>query len=296
LGQSTKTPNVVGQFLREERFPGGAVAVANHLAGFCDRVELIAMVGRDAPSRRWIGEHLRPEVQWRPLVRPDAPTVVKRQYRDSYLGLPLFEVDYLDDAPLDAARRAELVDMLAAALPAADLVLVADQGHGMLDDHTIPLLCDTARYLAVTTPASAANLGFHTISKYRRADHLTLAEQDLRLDRRSRCGNAEQMLVEIADRLQAREATLTVGNKGCVCYRPGQGLVTAPALATRVVDRLGAGAAAFAVTGLAAALDFPLDQLAFLSNVAGAQAVAVVGHSRFLDEGSFGRHVESLLK
>jgi bifunctional ADP-heptose synthase (sugar kinase/adenylyltransferase) len=235
-------------------------------------------------------------VQLRALERPGTSTVVKRQYRDSYLGIPLFEVDYLDDAPLDAAGRAQLAALLAEALPAADVVLVADYGHGMLDDHTIPLLCDGARYLAVTTPASAANLGFHTISKYRRADHLALAEQDLRLDRRSRRGDAEDMLVEMADRLHAREATLTVGNKGCVCYRAAQGLVAAPALATRVVDRLGAGEAAFAVTSLAAALDFPLDQLAFLSNVAGAAAVAVVGHSRCLEEVSFGRHVESLLK
>ena len=104
------------------------------------------------------------------------------------------------------------------------------------------------------------------------------------------------MLAELTEQLSAQKSLLTVGSKGCICYSAADGFVAAPALAVRVVDRLGAGEAAFAATSLGAVLGLPLEQLAFLSNVAGAQAVSVMGNSRFLDELSFRRTVESLLR
>ena len=66
--------------------------------------------------------------------------------------------------------------------------------------------------------------------------------------------------------------------------------------ATRVVDRFGAGEAFLAITSLCAALRLPLEFLAFLGNVGGAEAVGVVGNSAFLEETSFRRHIESLFK
>jgi hypothetical protein len=43
-------------------------------------------------------------------------------------------------------------------------------------------------------------------------------------------------------------------------------------------------------------LDAPLDVLAFLGNVAGAEAVAVVGNSRHVEALELRRHVASLFK
>jgi sugar/nucleoside kinase (ribokinase family) len=62
------------------------------------------------------------------------------------------------------------------------------------------------------------------------------------------------------------------------------------------VDRVGAGDAFLAVTALCAAQGVPMDITAFLGNVAGAEAVATVGHRKTLDKLSFRRHVESLMK
>ena len=111
----------------------------------------------------------------------------------------------------------------------------------------------------------------------------------------SRC-DLRPMLEGTAKRLGARTAVVTSGNRGCLGCNSAAGRCQAPALATRVVDRSGAGEACLAVTSLAAALDMPLQHMAFLSNVAGAEAVAVPGNSSFLERLPFNRHVESLFK
>lgn len=296
LGQSTKSPNVVGRFLSQERYLGGALAVANHLAGFCREVRLIGLLGQRQTEEEWIRAQLRPQVQARFLYKPGAPTIVKRQYREVYFANTLFELNYLDEAPLADAEVDVLDQWLREELAQAELVVVADYGHTMLGERPIRTICRQAQYLVASTPANAANLGYHTISQYPRADYLCLAEHDLRLDRRSRSGDVSQLLVQVAGMLRAQKSAVTIGSKGCLCYGPEAGFVQAPALATRVVDRFGAAESFLAVTSLCAALRVPLEELAFLGNVAGAEAVSVVGNSRFLEEAAFQRHVESLLK
>ncbi len=296
LGQSTKSPNVVGRYLSQERYLGGALAVANHLAGFCRDVRLIALLGQQQTEEEWIRAQLRSQVQARFLYKADAPTIVKRQYRDAYFANTLFELNYLSEAPLADAEVEQLDQWLREMVAQADLVVVADYGHTLLGERSIRTICEHAKYLAASTPANAANLGYHTISQYPRADYLCLAEHDLRLDRRNRSSDLAQLLVQVAQMLQAQKSAVTAGSKGCLCYGPAVGFTQVPALATRVVDRFGAAEAFLCVTSLCAALGVPLDELAFLGNVAGAEAVSVIGNSRFLEEGAFRRHVESLLK
>jgi rfaE bifunctional protein nucleotidyltransferase chain/domain len=296
LGQSTKSPNVVGRYLGEQRFLGGALAVANHLAGFCDAVQLMALLGSDQSCEDWIRARLKPAVHAQFVYKPQASTIVKRQYREAYFGTTLFEVDNLNEDPLAEAETQQLDQLLAYLAPRADVVVVTDYGHGMLGASAVRTLCGASRYLAVSAPANAANLGYHTITKYPRAGYVALAEQELRLDRRSRGGSLPEMLQALAEAMETEQAAVTVGKQGCLCYSAAAGHVQAPALATRVVDRFGAGEAFLAVTALCAALRVPLEELAFLGNVAGAEAVAMLGNATFLEEVSFRRHVESLLK
>ena len=198
-----------------------------------------------------------------------------------------FEVDYREVI--------ELCDM--DALPDDyDLVAVVDYGHAMIGEPQTRLLADRARFLAVTSPANAANDGYHTISKYTRADHFTLSEHELRLECRSPAGDLLPMLEGTSVRLGARTGVVTAGSRGCFCAGLAGERCQAPALATSVVDRSGAGEAFFALTSLAAVLQMPLELLAFLGNVAGAEAVAVPGNSKFIENLPYRRHVESLMK
>lgn len=296
LGRSTKAPIVATRYESHERFAGGALAVANHVAGFCDQVSLISLRGTENSEEDWIRTRLRPNVTASFISKQDAPTIVKRQYRESYFGIPLFEMNSLSDKPLSEAEEAALCDLLDRELGGYDLVLAADYGYTMLTESAVRLLCDRSKYLAVSTQANAANVGFHTIGRYDRADYVSLAEQELRLECRRRSGDLHEMLQAAAQRLLASTVAVTIGKRGCLCYNEAETWHEAPALATKVVDRFGAGDAFFAITSLAAAAGVPTDVLAFLGNVAGAEVVATLGNSRFLEELPFRRHIESLLK
>lgn len=296
LGPSSKAPVMAMQHLSEDRFAGGAAAIANHLAGFCDEVGLLTMVGDADDLGDWVTGQLLPNVNAACLRKRGAPTILKRRYREAYAQQHCFEVYFMDDSPLCTDDDQRLDNLLAERLSDYDGVIVADYGHGMLQPSARRRLCAGSRFLAVNTQANAGNRGYHTVSKYGRADMVCLAEAELRLEARDRTGQPEPMLERLAAQLGTRLAIATRGSRGCLLHERGQGLSTAPALAVEVVDRVGAGDAFLALAAATASLDAPAEISAFLGNVAGSEAVASVGNRRALERLPFSRHVQSLLK
>ena len=296
IGQSAKAPIMAVHHLSHESFAGGAASLANDLGGFCQNVGFLSLIGAKESKEEWIRKQLRANVQAEFVYKTDSPTIVKRRYRESYFALPLLEVYVMNESPLTASVNRAMCDRLREILPEYDAVVVADHGYAMMTREMIDVLSEHARFLAVNIQTSASNLGYHTISRYPRVDYICLAEQELRLESRSRSGALQPMIEELAERLSAERLVVTMGKSGCLGYRRETGFCNAPALATQVIDRVGAGNAFLALSALCAAQNAPMDVLTFLGNVAGAEAVATVGTRESLERHQFTRHVISLLK
>lgn len=296
LGKSTKEPILAFRYGSTESHAGGSLAVANHLAGFCREVELVCLLGEHDRREDFIRQQLLPNVRLRVVTHRGAPTIHKRRFVDTHTAARMFELYLMDDAPLDREAEAELLAALNGATDGADLVVVADYGHGMLTPPAIRALCDAPRFLAVNTQANAGNRGFNTLSRYRRADYVCLAGHEIALETRMRRGNLQDLILEVTKRIDCPCFTVTHGNKGSLHYESGVGFTEAPALASRITDRVGAGDAVLAVSSLLVAQRVPWDVVGFIGNVVGAEMVAELGNrvsvSRFL----LAKHVTALLK
>lgn len=296
IGKSSKEPILVVRHINTEKFAGGVLAVANHVANFSDHVTLVTMLGQQNPQREFVEEHLNPKIERVLLTQHDAPTIVKRRFVDDYFFQKNLEVYEMSDAMLNPADDERLRATLEQTLEDFDLVIVSDFGHGMISDACVELLCRRAPFLAVNTQANAGNMGYHTISKYPRADYICIANNEIQLEKRDRNCDASAAILEISAKLNAAQMTITQGKHGCLCYRREDGVIRTPALAGNVVDRIGAGDALLSVTAPCAYLQVPADVLGFIGNAVGAQAVATVCNRAAVDKISLVRQIESLLK
>jgi cytidyltransferase-like protein len=296
IGKSSKEPTLVVRSLSDEQFAGGAAAVANHAAGFCERVTLHALLGDQHSQEAFLRQNLRPAVQPEFSYRHQSPTVVKRRFIEQYFFSKLFEVYEINDALPTAEDSRRIAEALKGRLGEFDLVIAADFGHAMFTPEVVRLVCDESRFLAVNTQANAGNLGFNLIAKWPRADYVSLAEMEVRLEARDRRGEMRGMLEHIARQLHASRVLATRGSRGSLGFDGNEGFVEVPAFATRVVDRVGAGDAVFAVTSLCAVQQTPLEIQAFIGNIVGSEAVAAVGNRSAIERVPLCRHIEHLLK
>jgi rfaE bifunctional protein kinase chain/domain len=297
LGKSAKDPVLAVLRNTTDSVAGGSLAVANHLAGLCTSVRLVTQLGDRDRAETFIRASLRPNVEAVFLTKHGSPTIHKRRVVDQYSGNKLLEIYEMNDAMTVGDDEAALGVALEEALGDRDVTVVTDYGHGMMTPCVIRALCESPSFLSVNVQANAGNQGFNPITKYSRADYVCLANHELAVETRRRNGIPAESVRLLAERIACDRFTVTLGKSGSVHYdRRTQAFTEAPALASRIVDRVGAGDSVLAVTALMLAAGAPWDIVAFFGNVAGAELVAELGNRRSLDRVSLSRHVATLLK
>ncbi|MBI5572143.1 MAG: adenylyltransferase/cytidyltransferase family protein [Desulfomonile tiedjei] len=296
IGKSSKDPVLAMKYQSSDLFVGGALAVANHVAGFAGKVDLVTLLGERDSYEEFIRSHLHEKVSPRFLVQPGAPTIVKRRIIDGYSINKLLEIYIMDSSGLPEEKDRELCDWMKERLHAYDLVIAADFGHGAISNQLAVILAEHAKSLAVNTQANAGNRGFHTIARYPRANYVCIAEHEIRLEMRDSTGPLKPMIQSLVKRTGTDLFVVTRGRNGCVVSDAEGQFVAVPSFAQNVVDRVGAGDAFLSVTALAAAQGVNQEVLGFIGNAAGGLAVGTIGNLKPVDKRNLQKYVTSLMK
>ena len=296
IGSSSKDPVLAVKYESNELFAGGVLAVANHVAGFAGNVTLATVLGDRDRYEDHIRSRLLNNVFPHFQTQDGAPTLIKRRFIDGYSLSKLFEVYVMDDSGLPIEKDREFGTWLKRQLKNFDLVVVADFGHGALSTASRKILVDHAPFLAVNTQANAGNRGFHSVTRYARANYVSLAEHEIRLEMRDANGNIRKMVEKLATRLGCGNFVVTLGKEGCSVRNGAGRFLEVPAFAQKVVDRMGAGDAFLSVTSLAAYLGASAELIGFLGNAVGALAVEILGNQKPVNKSDLKKYITALLK
>ena len=296
MGKSGKEPVLAALLNRTEQYAGGVLAIANHISNFCDRVGLLSALGQINSCESFISSKLNPNVAPQFVRVKGMPTIIKRRFLEEYLSAKLFEVYEMRSDSLPAEAEEQFLAGLKRALPEYDVVVVADYGHGLMTERAMEVVCDKSRFLAVNTQVNAGNRGFNMISKYPRADFVSIGEPEVRLDARQVNADLAKLTEALARKIGTKQLLVTRGGSGVIVHDRQQGLLQVPAFAIRVVDRVGAGDAVLGLTSPCAALGVPAQVLGFIANVVGAEACMIMGHRSSLEPAALFRHITSLMK
>lgn len=295
LGKSPKEMIVAMRHVSEERFAGGAVATANHIAALCRRVTLLTGLGPDAGDEKFLRAKLRPNVKMQVVRTPDRPTVRKRRFVEPNSMRKVFEVQYIDDAPMSGKSEEEFVRELKSLVKKHDLVVVNDFGHGLMTERMRRAASSCGKFLALNTQSNSANHGYNPVTHYRRADFVSLDKLELHVAARRKYGPLSPMIREIQKRLKAGTFLVSLGSEGTLISSGGKRCET-PALAIRVLDRVGAGDALFAAASPCAYRGMPAELLGFIGNCVGALAVEIVCNREPIDSVRLFKFIETVLK
>lgn len=296
LAKSPRESIVATRFVSQEQFPGGSLAVANHLSGLVEEVTLITCLNPQDGFLEYVRQSLRPRVRLELVPTSDRPTIQKRRFLDEVFRHKMFEVQCLDDSPYPEEVERQLMERLEQVLEGSDLVLATDFGHGLLGPAVRQALCASDCFLAVNTQANSANLGFNPVTRYQRADYACLHELEVRISTQLQHEPLDSQAAMLLARLGARRLMVTRGFQGTVLYDDRGHKVETPALAVQVVDRVGAGDSVFAITAPCVRLGAPDELVGFLGNCMGALAVEIVCNREPVDPIRLEKFIAHLLK
>ena len=281
-GLTSKNRIISGRYLEEEAQAGGALAVYRHIKQFTPNVRLVSLLGTEV----WLEPTLRmflPEEDDATVRDPDFVSIIKQRYVEPVSEgkdlSKLFSVNFINAEPPKQNVIDRVLGKLEAEIKNVDLVILADFGHGIMQQAVRDFLQDSGVFLALNCQTNSNNHGFNIISRqYRRADVFSLDEQEILLSCGHRHVDFAAELDKLRDHLNAQAGWLTRGAVKTVGVYADGSSAACPPLGDDITDTIGAGDAFFSVVAMAARNGLPLDLSTFLGQLAGAQAVKIVGN------------------
>ena len=281
-----------------EQYLGGSLAVARHIASFCNEVVLMSVIGSEEAIHSRILNELSDKMRLDFVYSNEFPTIIKSRYvtenekREEFNKI--FAINnipmsmQIDDPAMEQIRK-----RLAENIGDYDVVILCDFGHGLVDGEVMELIQEKAKYLAVNCQTNSSNLGQNLITKYRRADVFALDQRELRLAFSDYRHSEEDALQKLAKHFSGG-GWLTTGSKGAVLVEGGK-LKKCPAFTLKVKDTIGAGDAYFALASMMAAVGAPLEAGMFIGNIAGALAANIAGNKEAVEKVNVLKYANTLL-
>lgn len=302
-GLMSKDRAFSAHYNHEERYLGGSLAIARHLSNFSSHVTVCGIVGTDPHKiHSQIVNDLGRTVKIDLQVDKKFRTVVKRRFverhgvRNEYAKL--FSMNYLPDGQQEMMiDRQAFNERLKSQIDGYDVVVVADYGHGLIDNTTMEIIQDKAAFLALNCQTNSSNYGTNLITKYRRADIFTLDERELNLACANRTSEPGILLSQLMAHFNNSDAGwATLGSLGSICIDKNQDINRTPALTLTVQDTVGAGDAFFSLASLCARVGASVEATSFIANIAGALAANILGNSRAVTKAELLKFATTLLK
>ena len=208
----------------------------------------------------------------------------------------LFELYEINDDFLEEEQEQLFLDYLDREIQRHDYIIILDYAHGLLSDKSIKLLTESDKFIVVNTQSNAGNMGFNCITKYKRANYVAIANRELQLNYRQKHLPIQDQIDRLMQDHEYEKVLITSGKFGANAqYKNGE-RAHVPAFIDHVVDRVGAGDAVLALTSMFAFLDAPAELLTFIGNVAGSEAVSIMGNKDSIKKVSLKKHISHLLK
>jgi cytidyltransferase-like protein len=251
---STQSRCIAGVETARVQQTGGVGIIARHLANFVRQVDCFTNAARgNAPSNVSVTTIAGGEL-------------TETRFVDTETARPVFK-----------SRRVTLSPCTANGVPefaSYDLVLVADFGHGLVDEIAINqrIAARGGAYAAAMAQVNSSNYGYNLPIKYVGADYYSLNRTEAELCIHRKDVPLDELVTRVAGRLQCDSVSVTDGHNGVHASIRGESAAM-PSLSLDFVDSIGCGDAYFALSSVAACLRLPAEMVALAGSI-GAAAMA----------------------
>ena len=141
-GRTMKDPILSVDYIKEEVYAGGILAIANHVSNFVKNVSLLTLISEHNSKKDFIIENLQKNISPYFFIKKNSPTIVKKRYINRLRNEKLFKIEYINDSLINKDLEDEIVKFLEQNLMNYDLVIVDTAGRDALSDNLIKELND----------------------------------------------------------------------------------------------------------------------------------------------------------
>ncbi len=297
LGKSGKEPILNFKEVKNDKFLGGSLAIANHLSSFCKEVKLISFMGKDFKYAEFIKKNLKKNVKFR-YIKKNETTIVKRRLIEGVNNFKLLGIYQLDEKENSKFEDKKLKDLINKEVKKNDILLIGDYNHGMINNDIANYISKKRKYnFNLMSQINSSSLSNFALKKYKFPNLIVINERELRHELRDKSSNIESLMKKYSNEYYCKNMVITAGKNGFYFLNKNFGKVLKyDAFTDKFVDKIGAGDVIFATLSLFISSKLEKNLSMILSSIAGHFAVNTVANKNFLEFDKLKNSLFNLLK
>ena len=207
----------------------------------------------------------------------------------------LFELGFIPTGMINKETEEKVLKYLDKNLNCYDLVVVSDFGHGFFTKNIIAKIMKEGKRVSINTQTNSSNFGFNLLDKYsNRKSFLCIDELEARLLIKDKQSSIDSVAAKIKAIFPKSSLMITRGKLGLKYYTQGKA-IEVPALATKIIDPIGAGDALFTGASIASAFQDNPKLTGFLAAIMGMLGTQIEGNERPISNDEVIRNIKGLI-
>ena len=279
----------------EKLYLGGSFAIARNISDFCKSVDLF-LAGNFTKTSKFLKKQKPKNINLK-IFNNDYNIITKTRYIN-FTGRKLFEL-YERDGNLKKLYCKKFESKLKNSLRYYDLVILADFGHGLINDNIINIIQENSKFLSINAQTNADNRGFNLITKYKKADSIVIDQPEIRLALSDKDSDVSTMSDKLMNEINTRNLMITMGKDGMhltTKLKKKKLKYKLNAFELTPLDTMGAGDAVFGISSLLFKKKIDPKVIIFISNIFGSLATKILGHENYIKKIEVEKSIQYLLK
>jgi rfaE bifunctional protein nucleotidyltransferase chain/domain len=295
LGKSGKEAILNLENKYEKKIVGGVGAIANHLASFVTDVKVLTYIGTHNNNIPFIKKSLKKNIKIDYFLKKNSPTIIKTKIVDISTNAKILGIYDFNDSEINDNQKKFFYSKIKKNINNYNSVIVSDYGHGLITPFVAKYLSKQKK-VSVNTQLNSANIGYHTIGKYKNVHCAVINEVELRHELKDRYSDIRTLMKRLSKLLNIKILVVTAGKQGSYSYYKNN-FFYCPAFASNVIDKIGSGdtfMAFFILTNKIFSNDIELSL--FLASIATTQVLEGFANEKTVDLVTLLKSINYILK
>lgn len=295
LGKSGKESVLNLDKKYEKKIVGGVGAIANHLNSFINDLKILTYLGKKESNLSFIKNNLKKKIKIDYILKENSPTIIKTKIVDIYNNFKILGLYNFNESEINKKQQVLFFSKIKKNLLKYDLVIVSDYGHGLITRQMANFFVKQKK-ITVNAQLNAANIGYHTIGKYKNVYCAVVNEAELRHELKDRYTERKVLIKKLSQLLNIKILVVTAGKEGAFAYYNDK-FFFCPAFANQIVDKIGSGdtfMAFFSLSNKIFSNDIELSL--FLASIATTQVLQGFANEKNIDLIKMLKSVDTILK
>ena len=297
VGKSGKESYMVLQEKNSEKYLGGVLPIAQNLAEVSRKVNLLTCLGLKNDNKKKISQELKKNIKLNFITKRGSTTIIKKRFIDQIDNTKLLGIYSLDNEHYSKKDETNLIRKFKSLIRNSDLIILSDYGHGFFTQNFIREIYKTKKFTAINAQVNSSSFGYHTITKYKKANLVLMNELELRHELRDKLSTRIELIKKLEKRIKCEFITITHGKTGATIYScKNKKFFHVPAFARKVVDKVGAGDALFPILASCLKIKIPTDISLFIASISAAINAESYANKTSLNLVYFKKFIEHAIK